>query len=119
LFSYTSGTTGDSKGVKITHKNLMGSSLSLMSYVRFTPADAVISYLPYPHVYEQMHLYNAVALSGAKVGFYSGNPANLIADVATLKPTYLPAVPRVWNKIYSMVSAKTSGCNPIIGGRVQ
>lgn len=118
IFSYTSGTTGDSKGAKITHKNLMGSSMCLSKIITFTKEDAVLSYLPYPHVYEQMHVYNAVALQGSKVGYFSGNPANLLDDLAALKTTYFPSVPRVWNKIYSQISTKKSGCKELIGGKV-
>jgi len=51
IFSYTSGTTGDSKGVKTTHKNLL---VMLETIVKFFPPGppTVCSYLPLPHVFE-------------------------------------------------------------------
>ena len=52
IFSYTSGTTGDAKGVKLCHKNVISSAETMKR--RFPPVDRVveISYLPYPHSME-------------------------------------------------------------------
>ncbi len=47
IFSYTSGTTGDSKGVKLTHRNLHSSVESVIELIRMTEEDSLISYLPY------------------------------------------------------------------------
>ena len=52
IFSYTSGTTGDSKGVKLTHKNLLSSTAEILPTLRLTPQECYISYLPYPHSFE-------------------------------------------------------------------
>ena len=52
IFSYTSGTTGDSKGVKLTHFGLLASANSISHKLHLNHEDSVISYLPYPHSFE-------------------------------------------------------------------
>ena len=111
LLSYTSGTTGNPKGVKITHKMMIGVSAALQS--RFgigneaSEKDTYISYLPSAHVFEQACFMMSVVY-GMKVGFYSGNVLALTNDLAILKPTFLPAVPRLLNSIYGRIQDKLS-----------
>lgn len=70
LFSYTSGTTGDSKGVKLTHRNLVRGGIEIQKvFAGLNEEDSYISYLPYPHSFEQCLLYLAVCL-GMKIGYY-------------------------------------------------
>ena len=74
--------------------------------------DAIISYLPYPHAFEQALLTMSMLL-GLKVGYYCGNPMKLFEDCSILKPALFPSVPRVYNKIYAILQAKFStitGC---------
>jgi long-chain acyl-CoA synthetase len=82
LFSYTSGTTGDSKGVKLTHKNLLSSCVTVLPEMPdMGPEDSYISYLPFPHSFEQVLSFYA-CLMGLKVGFYQGDPLKLTEDCA-------------------------------------
>ena len=53
IFSYTSGTTGDSKGVKLTHENVLSCSRCTLVRVVMNPGETLISYLPYTHSFEQ------------------------------------------------------------------
>jgi long-chain acyl-CoA synthetase len=55
MLSYTSGTTGDPKGVKLTHKMILGSAWAAMNHVSvaFSNEDSYISYLPAAHSFEQ------------------------------------------------------------------
>jgi len=67
-----------------------------------TEDDSYISYLPGAHSFEQGLICMSVCF-GCKMGFYGGNPLNLIADIGVLKPTFFPSVPRVYNKIYGKI----------------
>jgi len=102
MFSYTSGTTGDSKGVKLTHKNIISSVDYVIPKFTTTGDNCVISYLPLPHSFEQCMLGYAL-ISGAKIGYYQGNPLKLVEDCAALQPTVFPSVPRLYNRIYASI----------------
>ncbi len=52
IFSYTSGTTGDSKGVKLSHDNVLSCSRCTLTRVAMNPGETLISYLPYTHSFE-------------------------------------------------------------------
>ena len=79
IFSYTSGTTGDSKGVKLTHKGLMLAVETSKPAIEYTRDDIYISYLPYAHSYEQYCTYGNL-IRGIKIGYYNGDPLRLIED---------------------------------------
>jgi len=83
LLCYTSGTTGDAKGVRLTHRNLIHDVESFREMITTDPSSVIISYLPYPHVFEQA-LMGSIMAGGGKIGYFSGNPANLLADMAVL-----------------------------------
>ena len=112
VFSYTSGTTGDSKGVKLSHKNLMASAKAGARNTDVQPGEPVISYLPFTHSFEQ-GLFSFSLFRGLKIGFYQGNPLKLVEDCAALKPVVFPSVPRLYNKIYGALNARfnaLTGC---------
>jgi len=112
IFSYTSGTTGDSKGVKLAHRNIMGAAMGLNEVVPMRNDDVAISYLPMPHSFEQAMTCNSI-MHGLSIGFYQGNPLKLTDDCAALQPTIFPSVPRLYNKIYGSIKAKmdeATGC---------
>lgn len=83
IFSYTSGTTGDSKGVKLTHKNLLHAGHAINKVMELHSEDIEISYLPYTHSFEQCILGTCVQ-TGVKIGFYQGDPLKLVEDCAKL-----------------------------------
>lgn len=106
MFSYTSGTTGDPKGVKLTHQMLV-QTCSSVSYTLgnqpFNEADTYISYLPAAHSFEQA-LFATTLIHGMKCGYYNGDPLKMIAeDLQVLKPTFFPSVPRLYNRIYGKI----------------
>jgi len=102
---YTSGTTGDPKGVLLTHANGVAEigGLKLMEPGIFNKEDVHISYLPLAHSFERVGSY-AIISAGGKIGYYQGNINELFNDIATLRPTFLIGAPRVWSRLYDKLT---------------
>jgi long-chain acyl-CoA synthetase len=103
---YTSGTTGNAKGVMLTHNNLLHDIESFSERMgTLDRSTMMISYLPYPHVFEQCLMAASIRFGG-RIGYFSGHPKDLTDDCAVLKPTVFTSVPRLYNKIHAAISAK-------------
>ncbi|MBW2558031.1 MAG: long-chain fatty acid--CoA ligase [Deltaproteobacteria bacterium] len=104
---YTSGTTGDPKGVLLSHGNFSSNShAGRKMYPELTANEAVsLSVLPWAHSYGQTaELYTMIYLGGS-MGFIEG-VKTIAGDMAKVKPTWLIAVPRIFNKIYDGLWSK-------------
>lgn len=98
---YTSGTTGEPKGVLLSHKNCTSNSLAGVSmYPELTEEDVSLSILPWAHSYGQTAELNAMIYLGGSIGFIE-NVKTVVQDMALVRPTWLIAVPRVFNRIYN------------------
>jgi len=109
---YTSGTTGDPKGVLISNASI----ISLIAGVdhllnsvkeRVEETDVYMSYLPLAHIFDRV-VEELFMFHGASIGFWRGDVKLLVEDIGTLKPTILCAVPRVLDRIFSGLQAKIS-----------
>ncbi|KAI1304873.1 hypothetical protein EDD11_005046 [Mortierella claussenii] len=112
--SYTSGTTGQPKGAMLTHRNFIANIGGNREGMRLTTDDVVISYLPLAHVMGRATDANAT-FAGSKIGYFHGDMQALMDDVAELKPTYFPTVPRLLNRIYAKVVASTIDAPGVMG----
>ncbi|KAF9675967.1 hypothetical protein SADUNF_Sadunf09G0089100 [Salix dunnii] len=100
---YTSGTTGEPKGVILTNGALMAE----FSVLKVTEEDSYFSFLPLAHVYDQV-IETYCIYKGASIGFWRGDVRYLMEDVQELKPSIFCGVPRVYDRIYTGTLAKVS-----------
>lgn len=107
VIMYTSGTTGDPKGVMLPHRAVLASVSSAFAFFdkwdsTFTHEDSMLSYLPLSHIFEQQA--EALLLGkGGRIGFYSGNIKLLVNDLETLQPTVFAGVPRVFARFQQRI----------------
>ncbi|KAM1132906.1 hypothetical protein EV1_046899 [Malus domestica] len=113
---YTSGTSGDPKGVVITHENVAygvrGIDLFMEQFEdKMTGDDVYLSFLPLAHILDRV-IEEYFFRNGAAVGYYHGDLNALRDDMVELKPTLLAGVPRVFEKIHEGIKKAVLELNP-------
>lgn len=103
---YTSGTTGVPKGAKITHRNLVGQVLNVAAAYREVVHErgSTVIFLPLAHVLARGLQFACIA-GGMRVA-HLAEPKELIAQLPSLKPSFLVLVPRVLEKISERITAQ-------------
>jgi long-chain acyl-CoA synthetase len=100
-FIYTSGTTGPPKGCVLSHGNYRA-IVDMVSEVREITSDEVsYLYLPLAHSYALLVQLAAFDL-GSTLAYFGGDTKQIVPELQEVQPTYLPSVPRVFEKIYTL-----------------
>jgi long-subunit acyl-CoA synthetase (AMP-forming) len=101
---YTSGTTGPSKGVQLSHRNVLTACLSHIEGLGLPASGRVISWLPAAHMAERMAHYYLPLVLGLEVT-YCPNMREITEYLGEVRPTWFTAVPRVWEKLKGSMDA--------------
>lgn len=101
---YTSGTTGRPKGVVIGHEQIMSELEDVFSMVTVTQEDISLSFLPYSHILGRVEAWGSV-YSGYVLAF-AESIDKIKSNLKEVRPTFMIAVPRIFEKIYSGILAQ-------------
>jgi len=99
---YTSGTTGNPKGVMLSHANILWNADSAQRCDHFYTDDMFLSFLPLSHMFERTAGYYMPMLVGASVSF-SRSIEQLAEDMLIIRPTILVTVPRIFERVYNKI----------------
>ncbi len=114
---YTSGTTGQSKGVRLTHRNLTAAIEALTGVLRVGPEDTTVLCLPLSHIYGRLGQYAALS-HGFCIAY--AQRVDLLAEVLTeVRPTFFFGVPRIYERIYHRVVTGYREMPPLLKGLVR
>jgi long-chain acyl-CoA synthetase len=117
-FIYTSGTTGPPKGCVLTHGNYRA-IIDMVSEAGEIEGDEVIYlYLPLAHSYALL-IQLAVFDLGGTLAYFGGDTKQIVPELLEVKPTYLPSVPRVFEKIYTLAHGAIEAQPPAEQERAQ
>ena len=103
-FIYTSGTTGPPKGCVISHGNYRAMLDMVNETSVIEPEDVSYLYLPLAHSFALLIQLGSFDL-GATLAYWERDPLKIMPNLAELKPTYFPSVPRIFEKIYTMATS--------------
>lgn len=102
---YTSGTTGDPKGVELAHRCLVDMSRAVVKVHPINDADSSLSFLPYAHVFERINdIFVGIVYGGQT--WISRGADHLTHELSEVQPTVMCSVPRMYEKMYAVVMAR-------------
>ncbi len=110
-FIYTSGTTGPPKGCVLSHKNYRAIVNMIATAREITGDEVTYLYLPLAHSYALLVQLAAFDL-GSTLAYFSGDTKQILPELMEVQPTYLPSVPRVFEKIYTVAQGAIAAQPP-------
>jgi len=99
---YTSGTTGPSKGVEITHANVLAQLASIQALIAADEHDTALSYLPDAHAANRVGAQYLSLGTGIQIRTVA-DPRTLVSALAQVRPTFFGGVPQIWYKIKTAI----------------
>lgn len=99
---YTSGTTGLPKGCSLTHANLTAVLEANLDLIGGGPGDRTYLYLPLAHLLAQLIEFTTL-LYGGELCYFGGRIEDVVSELPEVRPTHLPSVPRLFEKVHSVV----------------
>ena len=108
---YTSGTTGDSKGVMLTYGQYHAAMIANDAAVPVGESDRVMTFLPITHIFERGWMFLCLT-KGAEL-IVNTYPKEIQETMREMHPTCMSAVPRFWEKVYIAVQEKIEKSNPV------
>jgi len=108
---YTSGTTGPPKGCRITHANLVANCDMVLDRIPLRPEHVVFAFLPLAHVLTRI-TQMATLRNGATLAYWRRDMTRVLEDLAEIRPTHLPSVPRVFEKAHARAQARAEEGGP-------
>lgn len=103
--AYTSGSTGQPKGVMHSYRSMMAAGDAMVSLMGITREDRMLSYLPLAHLAERAIVESTSLYFGFRV-FFSAGLSTFVDDIKRARPTIFFSVPRLWTKFYQAVNEK-------------
>jgi long-chain acyl-CoA synthetase len=109
---YTSGTTGTSKGVMLSHGNLLSNAEDSLTALGLNHTDMTLSHLPIAHSFERTAGYYTVAMAGGTIAF-AESLGQIAANLTEVEPTVVLTVPRLLEVIHSRVMRTVETAPPM------
>ena len=104
LFIYTSGTTGPPKGCLLSHGNYRAITDAVIKDSVLEDGDCAYLFLPLAHAFAILIQFSVFEL-GVVLAYWSGDAKLIIPDLAEVKPSFFPSVPRMFEKIYTLATS--------------
>jgi long-chain acyl-CoA synthetase len=120
---YTSGTTGEPKGVMLSQRNLTSNCHAVMEAFTVEPGDLRLSWLPLSHSFARMSDYYLWIAAGGELALAQSRET-IIADCQAIKPTHLNGVPYFFDKVHRTLqdqglADKPGALQALLGGRMK
>jgi long-chain acyl-CoA synthetase len=112
LLNYTSGTTGNPKGVMLTHANLLSAADALLAAEHFSASDEILCYLPMAWIGDSL-LSLVLALLVGFVANCPESPETVQRDLRELGPTVVIAPPRIWENLLTSLRVRATDASPL------